>query len=337
MPAGANRPQRQRRFQRRRAIALLLIASLAAVIGGLLNADQQSDSSPADGPPKPGQEARRAAQIEQLQQRLAEARQADRAAASPPTSRRIASPSSKSFTSFSKNLAGEVGIAYAPIGRGTRVVSAGELQSGTAWSTIKIALAAQVIADAGGSGKLSSSKRSLISSALRASDNEAAMALWDELTRRYGGPAGAARAVGQVLASAGDPGTEVSSVGRGSFSPYGQTDWSLAGQVRFMASLAAGCVTGSTYLLNEMGQVISSQSWGLGEAGSRAFKGGWGPESDGRYLVRQVGVLESQGQTFAVAIAAIPNDGSFGSGQALLTDLARWAADNLRPGSPSGC
>jgi hypothetical protein len=338
MPERARRSQRQRRFHRRRATAFLLLACLAAGIGGLLSVEKDDKSSSVDRVTNARQQAKRAARIERLKQRLAKTREAERrekAAASPQGNG--PSSGSPSFSFFSKSLPGEVGLAYAHIGRGSQVVSLGPLQSGTAWSTIKVALAARVISDANGPGNLSPRQHSLISSALRASDNEAAMQLWTELIRRHGGSAAAARAVGEVLASAGDRSTEVSSVGRDGFSPYGQTDWSLAGQVRFMAAVGARCVRGSPYLLDEMGQVIPSQRWGLGEAGSAVFKGGWGPGTDGRYLVRQVGILNHQGQPFAIAIATIPDDGSFSSGQALLSQLAEWAAENIRPGPPSGC
>ena len=92
-----------------------------------------------------------------------------------------------------------------------------------------------------------------------------------------------------------------------------------------MASLAGGCVPGSSYLLSEMSQVIPGESWGLGEAGSQAFKGGWGPGTNGGYLVRQMGTLPARGGTAVVAIAALPNDGQFSSGDG-----------NPRPSRPVG-
>ena len=173
--------------------------------------------------------------------------QANRESEAPP-SQAVSTAAPASFTALEKSLPGQVGIAYSAPGS-TAVQSIGDLQSGSAWSTSKVPVAARVIKDAHGAGSLSSSQRSLISSAITASDNAAAMQLWDELVSRYGGAAGAAQAVTEVLAAAGDTGTTVSSVGRGSFSPYGQTEWSLAGQARFMASLAGGCVPGSSYLL----------------------------------------------------------------------------------------
>ena len=233
-------------------------------------------------------------------------------------------------------MPGQVGIAYTAPG-GAPVQTIGHLQSGSAWSTSKVPVAARVIKDAHGVDGLSSSQRSLISSALTASDNAAAMDLWDELVSRYHGADGAAQAVTEILANAGDTGTTISSVGRGSFSPYGQTDWSLAGQARFMASLAAGCVPGSSLLLSEMSQVIPSESWGLGQAGSQAFKGGWGPGTSGGYLVRQMGTLPTRGGTAVVTIAALPNDGQFSTGTEMLGQLADWARSHLRPPPASSC
>jgi hypothetical protein len=338
MPQRPEGSARQRRFRRRQAVALMLIAVLSAGVGGFLSADTDHESPSIGVASEARQEARRATRIEQLQQQLVQARKARRAenaATSAPANSTDSSPTS--FRSLARSLPAEVGLAYAPVGRRGQVVSLGGLQTGAAWSTIKVALAARVIKDAGGSGELSSSQRSLISSALTASDNAAAMSLWDELVSRYGGASGAAHAVTKILSAAGDTGTSVSSVGRATFSPYGQTDWSLSGQASFMAALAAGCVPGSSYLLDEMGQVVSDQRWGLGTVGSGAFKGGWGPGVDGGYLVRQMGTIPTKTGTAVITIAALPSDGSFSSGQALLDQLASWAAQNIRAPAGSSC
>ena len=284
---------------------------------------------------KPKLSARISQLKRELQKREALAAQGNRESEADPAGASAATAPA-SFTALESSLPGQVGIAYtAPGSAPVQVI--GNLQSGSAWSTSKVPLAARVIKDAHGVGGLSSSQRSLISSALTASDNAAAMELWNQLVSRYGGADGAAQAVTEILANAGDTGTTVSSVGRGSFSPYGQTQWSLAGQARFMASLAGGCVPGSSYLLSNMSQVIPGESWGLGEAGSQAFKGGWGPGTDGRYLVRQMGTLPARGGSAVVAVAALPNDGQFSSGTEMLGRLAQWARSNLRPPPASGC
>ena len=97
-----------------------------------------------------------------------------------------------------------------------------------------------------------------------------------------------------LLRRARDSTTQVSAVGRGSFSPYGQTLWPVSAQTRFMTSLARGCLldrASTTYLLALMNEVIPGQRWGFGTLPSvSALKGGWGPDPDGGYLVRQMGL-----------------------------------------------
>jgi hypothetical protein len=334
--AEERRTRNRWRYRRRCAAALLAIGALIATVVVGTRSDSEQGSLPATSASDQANDARRAARLERLRQQVKEAKEA-----APPPVSAAGSPDAKgrtgSFDALAAQLPGPVGIAYTSPGRDASVHTLGGLQSGAAWSTIKVALAAKVIKDAGGSGSLSSSQRSLISQALRASDNDAAMALWQELVSRYGGALGAARAVTRILREAGDGSTSVSSVGRNGFSPYGQTEWSLAAQARFMAALAGGCVPGSKYLLGEMSQVAADQRWGLATAGSDAFKGGWGPGVDGGYLVREMGTLSAGGHTVVVAVAALPDDGQFATGQEMLNRISHWSADALRPPAPSGC
>jgi hypothetical protein len=240
----------------------------------------------------------------------------------------------RSLIALERRLGAELGVAVATLGHG-RSASLGSLRSGEAWSTIKVPMAAAVIRDAGGPSNLRAGDAQAIRSALTASDNAAAAALWARLAETHGGADGAAAAVEAVLADAGDNRTSVSMQGRGSFSPYGQTQWSLSAQGRFMAGLASGCafdqgITGS--VLELMGEVVAAQRWGLGSIGLPVrFKGGWGPGVDGRYLVRQVGVIELDGgsRAVSVALAARAVDGSFESGTRALSRLAGWVSDHL--------
>ena len=268
--------------------------------------------------------------IAELKRQVATERAADRRAAEAESDSGTASDLS-GFDSFAASLGGEVGVALGPPGTGPAAV-AGNLSSGAAWSTIKVPIAARVILDRGGADNISPEERSLIERAITASDNAAAAQLWDELSKRHGGPQGAATAVTEILASAGDSSTTVSTVGRDGFSPYGQTDWSLEAQQRFMAALAGGCIdpaAGGDYLLDVMGRVIPSQRWGLGLAGPSArIKGGWGPGTDGAYLVRQMGLFDTPQGELVAAIAAMPSDGTFESGTALVTRVAQWLVDH---------
>lgn len=235
-----------------------------------------------------------------------------------------------SFRRLRARLGGEIGLAVGPLGRSGPRERLGVLTTGSAWSTIKVPIAAKAIEDGTASATDSRVRR-----ALTASDNAAVADLWRELSRTYGGARGAAAAVGEVIDSAGDGVTRVSTRGRGAFSPYGQTEWSLAGQQKFISGLAAGCSSdpaAATAVLELMGEVVDGQRWGLGAAGVPArFKGGWGPGVDGRYLVRQFGVLEFDGgdAPVGVAVAARSGDGSFEGGQRLLTSVSKWAAEHV--------
>lgn len=82
-----------------------------------------------------------------------------------------------------------------------------------------------------------------------------------------------------------------------------------------------------------MGQVVSEQRWGLGTLSTpTAFKGGWGPDPDGRYLVRQIGLVKYSGhRTLAVALAVAPASGDYGAGTQALTRLAEWIGRHVEP------
>ena len=197
---------------------------------------------------------------------------------------------------------------------GPSATPAGTLLSGSAWSTIKVPIALTLLRGAGGPTALSAAHLRQIDLALTASDNPAAAALFASL-----GPVdAAAAAVTATLRATGDETTVVSTRGRDGWSPYGQTDWSLAEQHRFMTALLAASDPGARHVLDLMGRVRSDR-WGLGAVGATLWKGGWGPEADGSYLVRQMGVLDGA----VVAIMARAADGRYVTGQRLATELAR--------------
>jgi hypothetical protein len=250
----------------------------------------------------------------------------DTAARSDPRS--AAADTAGDFAQIEAKLEGEVGATIGAPGS-SQALRVGNLSSGSAWSTSKVPIALRVLQDAGGPSGLSSAQADEMRRALTLSDNEAAAALFADLERSHGGLAGASAAVDEVLREAGDGNTEISTHGRGGFSTYGQTEWSLANQQLFMSKLAAKCVgspESDEYILSLMGEV-SSDSWGLGSAGLPArWKGGWGPGTDGLYLVRQMGVLDVGNEEVVVTLAAIPSDGTFESAEVMATTLAQWLA-----------
>ncbi len=235
--------------------------------------------------------------------------------------------------SMLSRLPGEAGLVVAPPGGGGPGLRGGSLETGSAWSTIKVPIAERVLADGGGPDGINAARREQIRQAITLSDNAAAAALFDGLEAEHGGLAGASKAVGRMLREAGDSETVISTQGRDGFTTYGQTDWSLAEQNRYMAALAGGCVGDSasrSFLLGQMAEV-TAEPWGLGAAGVPArWKGGWGPGADGSYLVRQMGVIESSGGQMVVTLAAIADDGTSESAQQMLSRIARGSLRRRR-------
>jgi hypothetical protein len=304
------------------------------VAGGCGGQQEQKPASTAAGQAKRTvQRARRAERIDRLEQQIAKARKRNRGARAAQGATTI-----PGFDAFARGLDGRAGaVIGSPDGK--TVQSGGNLPTGAAWSTIKVPIAAQTIADAGGPDALTAQQRALIERAITQSDNAAAADLWSELEDRHGGAQGAADAVTKLLREAGDTHTQVSTQGRDGFSPYGQTQWSLLDQHRFMTALAGRCVVSpaaSAYLLDLMGRV-TSDTWGLGSAGVPAlWKGGWGPDRDGAYLVRQMGELKRGGGGVIVTVAAQASSGSFDAGQQIASAAARWLADHASAVAGSG-
>jgi hypothetical protein len=295
-----------RRVLRTRSLSLLA-ALLVCVFAGACG--DQDDPGADEGNARP-ETATREQKAESAAQRAA---------------RRLPS----AFRRFARTLPGAAGATVGAPGL-TPAAPLGRLRSGSAWSTIKVPIALRVLEERGGPSGLTPSERGAIERALVASDNSAAAELFGSL----GDTATAAAAVDEVLREANDVSTHVSTVGRGSFSPYGQTDWALKNQHRFMAALAGGCIgepRSRRYLLELMGRV-TSDSWGLGSVGLPSrWKSGWGPGTDGDYLVRQMGVVEIRGRRLVVTLAALPSDGSFTSAQNMATEVARWLVEHGAP------
>ncbi|MFE9788691.1 hypothetical protein ACFYO7_25280 [Nocardia salmonicida] len=220
------------------------------------------------------------------------------------------------FTELQQGFRGSAGLAIMPVG-GKKMVTFGNWSSGPAWSTIKVPLAIAALRN-------SASYATYASAAITASDNGAADTLWASL----GGGADAAQAVQNVLREGGDIRTTVPTTRtRADASIYGQAEWTLADQVRFASQLP--CIPQSERVVGLMQQIIASHHWGLGAFGSAEFKGGWGPDPAGKYLVRQFGLIDSPTGRIAIAIAAQPDSGGFADGTAMLDKMATLISGHL--------
>ncbi|MCK9248373.1 MAG: hypothetical protein M0P31_05270 [Solirubrobacteraceae bacterium] len=206
------------------------------------------------------------------------------------------------------------GVAVGTLGPGT-VVRAGSLTTTHAWSTSKPAVLAAVLR-ARRAGRLGSPRtptaqeRAWATRALTVSDNAAAISLFGELEQRFGGVDGASRQVEAALRAGSGKRIAVNRKRRESFTTFGQTNLRLTDGVRFYGGLAGSCVlpnADTRFVVDLMRRVDGSQRWGLGSApwdAKVAFKGGWGPESGGRYVAVQYGVLRKGSNGVVVAIAA---------------------------------
>ena len=251
-----------------------------------------------------------------------------------PGSVTLTSPqTSGSFAQFSATQPGQVGVAIAPLGDGP-VQTFGALQAGHAWSTMKVPVLTTLLSGLERSGgQLSSSEGQDATLALQQSDNEAAQALFNVLESTDGGLTGASVAVQDALRGAGDASTDINTqANAGGFTTWGQSLWSAAGEVAFYRALARGCLLSAPdtqYVLGLMSEVTPSQRWGAGSAGLPAplmFKGGWGPENGGGYLVRQTAIVGSGDRGWVFSMLALPSDGAFGTGTQMLSAAASWVA-----------
>ncbi|WP_245662521.1 hypothetical protein [Nocardia vermiculata] len=232
------------------------------------------------------------------------------------------------FAELQPSLGGRASMSIMAVG-GRGAADMGEWSPGPAWSTMKAPLALAVLRTNG------NTRTYQMTAALTESDNLAADGLWQQL----GTPDQAAHAVQAVLREGGDERTTVPATPpRSQYSAFGQADWSLSDQVRWASRLP--CLPDSDTVTALMGQVVWGQQWGLGRLGDARFKGGWGPDPQGNYLVRQFGLLPTARGEVAIAIAAQASSGTFDDGVQILnrmTDLLTKHRDDLPAGRcPAG-
>ncbi len=238
-----------------------------------------------------------------------------------------------SFNALARKIPGNVGLAYVPLGKGGKVQSYGKITTGPAWSTSKIPVAiayeTEVNDSPTGSG-VADLKR-----AITESNNDAANALWANL----GSNAIAAQKTQAVLRAGGDSNSIVPSQWSnraGVATIFGQTEWSLADQARFVASLP--CMPHADKVVSLMGQITAGQRWGIGATDaevSSAFKDGWSSNGPGQ-LTRQMAIVHTpSGEDYALTMATTPTNENFATGQRNITALANWAVSTIH-GVPKG-
>lgn len=214
------------------------------------------------------------------------------------------------------------GQASVGVAGGGRVVTAGNVTALPAWSTSKVPLVMAA---------LERTPEPAVTADMRAavtrSDNAAAEAIWESL----GAPAKAGIAVQQVLRRGGDAETVVQfSKVRPEYSAFGQTQWNDGPAAIFASRLP--CSPSGRSAAELMREVDANQQWGvygLRGAQSVAVKGGWGPGTDGVYVVRQLAVVQTPRGYTGLMLSVRPADGSFASGKDALTRLAETVRAQL--------
>ncbi|ARG78177.1 hypothetical protein B1T51_11275 [Mycobacterium kansasii] len=221
----------------------------------------------------------------------------------------------QSFEKFAAAVPGVIGLAVAAPGR-TETYTLGRWSTGVAWSTIKVPLAIAALRHD------RSRAKDLAVKAITESDNVAAELLWLQL----GDPPDAARRVQTVLREAGDADTVVEPRRlRPGVTAFGQTRWPLDRQAQFAAHLPG--LADAVGVTDLMRQLCSDHRWGLADK-SVAAKGGWGPGSDGDYLVRQFGFFPTESGYAGVALAA--RTAKFDSGVDVLNRMTDWLVNHFR-------
>jgi hypothetical protein len=221
------------------------------------------------------------------------------------------------FPQLQNSVKAVIGIALATVDGSETPLSLGEWRSGPAWSTMKVPLVIAAQRE-----ELPPHLADQMSAAITQSDNAAADAIWTSL----GDPVTAAGKIDAVLADTGDVTRVQFAKKYPEFSAFGQTEWPLTGQVRFLS--VAACDSRNSQVLTLMGQIKPDQRWGLGTIAGARFKGGWGPSPADKYLARQMGLIITPTGTSAVAIAAEPYSGSLTDGIGALNRIAEWLSDH---------
>lgn len=224
----------------------------------------------------------------------------------------------RAFPQLESRVKAAIGIALAPVGGSAPLLSFGEWRSGPAWSTMKVPLGIAALRE--GDPRDVSAQ---ITAAITESDNTAAEAIWAGL----GDPVTAAAKIEAVLEEAGDFTRVEAQKVRKEFSAYGQTEWLLTEQVRFLS--IAACDRRNARVFSLMGQIEKDQRWGLGTIAGTQFKGGWGPSPADKYLMRQMGLIITPAGASAVAVAVEPYSGSMTDGIEALNLIAEWLSDHI--------
>ncbi|WIM72504.1 hypothetical protein QP028_00110 [Corynebacterium suedekumii] len=101
--------------------------------------------------------------------------------------------------------------------------------------------------------------------------------------------------------------------------PMGRTEWPVAEQAEFAVRIPCIDTSGTTY--DAMADIVEWQDYGLGDLPGARFKGGWGPDTDTVYTLRQFGTIPTDDGLFGVALIVHPDDNTHDTAEAMVVDL----------------
>lgn len=258
----------------------------------------------------------------------------DGADATPPTDEEQQAKLDKLAADIAKKNNVQVGVAI--LGE-NGPLHAGKLNEEGAWSTIKVPIAGAVEeklrhAEAHGQPAPRAAMEADMDAAIHYSDNDAAFRLW--MYVGDGSDRTASYKVRDYMHRVGDPTNAAKQFEDGVYIGFGAIKWKLTNQVKFMNGFR--CMNGSDKVLTRMEHIIPEHSYGLAKIKGAQFKGGWGPEPDGRFIYRQLGLVPGpNGEMTPVAIMAIPNDGLEPTAWAGADSLAKKLPDVLEGAPPA--
>lgn len=221
--------------------------------------------------------------------------------------------------SYLDDRPGQVSVAIRDLSSGITYGYNTGLRTATA-SIVKVdILVALLLRAQQGNRHLSSTERTLATTMIHISDNDAATALWD----RIGGSSGltgANRKLGLRNTTAGAGGA------------WGTTRTSAADQIRILRSLTSSTsplsAASRKYVLGLMAGVTSSQRWGVsaaaGDDDSAALKNGWLPRTvdDGRWTINSIGRIKGDDHDYLIAVLS-KNDPSMDEGVTTVEHVAK--------------
>jgi hypothetical protein len=214
-----------------------------------------------------------------------------------------------------------------------------------AMSTSKLLILSALLSAKGSIHSFTPEQMTLARAAITQSDNGAILSLFSNLEADKGGLLGASAYATSLLRKAGDHQTQVTTAPPppGYATTFGQTPWNPTAEVKFFRALALGCILpppDADFEVGLMRNIVPSESFGLGSAGFQqvAFKGGWGPEPNGQYGVRQTGIIGAGDTGLVVSLIANPVS-TFPAGQSVLDQVAQWLRGEvqLTPRPPDSC